>query len=753
MSKSYQSIVAFLFAVFGFLKTDAQSTLIINTLEGEISLPYASIKLPELQRGGISDSLGHLQLHALPAGKTSLEVYLVGYFLRRQEIYLPAQDTLRLSVTLRPQALQEVVVSGTMKAMRRSDSPIPVEIVTPQLFRRNPSPNLFEAVGMVSGVQPVIGCNVCNTGDIHINGMEGPYTLVALDGMPIVSGLATVYGLMGIPNSLIERVEVVKGPAGALYGSEAMAGMLNVITKSPAQAPRFSVESFGSSWGEYNFDLGASFKTGKKARSLIGLNAFIYDNPQDRNRDGFTDLTLQKRLSLFNKWQWQRPQNRAAQVGIRLVGEDRWGGQMAWTPAFRGGDSIYGESIYTGRLEVLGLYQMPWKAPVFVQFSYSSHHQNSFYGNTPYHARQDIGFAQLYWDKRWARHETLLGAAMRYTVYNDNTAATPAPAHTPLPGAFVQDEWTLRPKTRLLTGLRADFHPDHGLVWTPRLAVRQALGPKHTLRISGGSGFRVVNLFTEEHAALTGARALLIAEALKPERSWGGNANWEWKIPHPDWFLRLDLSGFFTYFSNRIVADYDSDPNLIIYDNLDGNAQSRGLTLLLDYSDFRPIKALLGATYMDVFQQNRNAEGIWEKTQQIHAPRWSGNWSLSYTTTPKKGAVKALTFDCTGNWYGPQRLPVLPNDFRPAYSPWFALANVQATIKWKSRLELFGGIKNLFNFVPQNPIMRPFDPFDKQVNDPINNPNGYTFDPTYNFAPLQGIRSFLGLRFLVQNSN
>ena len=79
---------------------------------------------------------------------------------------------------------------------------------------RNPTPNLFESVGMLSGIQPVLNCNVCNTGDIQINGMDGVYTQVLLDGMPIVSGLGAVYGLMGIPNSLIDRIEVVKGPVG-----------------------------------------------------------------------------------------------------------------------------------------------------------------------------------------------------------------------------------------------------------------------------------------------------------------------------------------------------------------------------------------------------------------------------------------------------------------------------------------------------------------------------------------------------------
>src|SRR5690606_3826001 len=101
--------------------------------------------------------------------------------------------------------LNEIVISGTMKPVLRSESLVPVEVYTPTFFKKNPSPNIFEALQNVNGVKPQVNCSVCNTGDIHINGLEGPYTFVLIDGMPIVSGLSTVYGLSGIPNSLIER--------------------------------------------------------------------------------------------------------------------------------------------------------------------------------------------------------------------------------------------------------------------------------------------------------------------------------------------------------------------------------------------------------------------------------------------------------------------------------------------------------------------------------------------------------------------
>src|SRR5690606_7969964 len=151
-----------------------------------------------------------------------------------------------------------------MKPVLRSESLVPVEVYTSTFFKKNPTANVFEAMQIVNGVRPQVNCSVCNTGGIHINGLEGPYTFVLIYGMPIVSGLSTVYGLSGIPNSLIERVEVVKGPASSLYGSEAVGGLINIITKSPKYAPLFSADMFGTSWGEINTDVGVSTKVGEK---------------------------------------------------------------------------------------------------------------------------------------------------------------------------------------------------------------------------------------------------------------------------------------------------------------------------------------------------------------------------------------------------------------------------------------------------------------------------------------------------------
>ena len=646
--------------------------------------------------------------------------------------------------------LEGAVITGTLREVSRLESPVPVEVITSGLFRKNPVPSLFEAVGMVNGVRPQLNCNVCNTGDIHINGMEGAYTLILIDGMPVVSALSSVYGLSGIPNSMVERIEVVKGPASSLYGSEAMGGIINVITKDVSKAPAFSVDFFTSSWLEYNADLAAKFSAGT-ASGLWGMNYFKYGNPKDHNGDNFTDLTLQERISVFNKWNFKRRDNRLASLGLRYVYEDRWGGEMQWNKnRDRGSSEVYGESVFTSRIELIGVYQIPVKEKIISQFSYNYHDQDSWYGNTPYRADQEVFFGQIYWEKEIGKQNILWGAGLRHTEYDDNTPATASadgkanqPSETTLPGIFIQDEIKFNPQHTLLLGYRFDYDRYHGGIHSPRMAYKySSFNKRHTFRGSFGTGFRVVNLFTEDHAALTGSRDVTILEELKPERSYNGNLNYVTRITTDFLNLGVDVTGFYAYFTNKISADYDVDPDQIVYSNLNGHAVSRGISLNLNLNFDFPLKASLGVSYMDVFKVQKNQKGEELRSREWFAPEWSGTFVLSYSFS------KNLTADFTGNWNGPMRLPVQANDYRSEYSPWFCIANIQLTRKFKNGIEVYAGIKNLFDFVPSEaPLMRPFDPFDQFVDDPVTNPYGYTFDTTYNYASLQGIRGFLGIRY------
>lgn len=744
------------FIWIGFLTmpflSSAQSQVEGRVVATDGPLAGVSVKIKGTSAGTISDENGYFILKNLMNGSQVLVFSLLGYENYTKIIKVNAPDKIELQITMQAvsSALNEVVISGTLKEVNKLNSPIPVEVYSPKFFQRNPTSNIFEALHMVNGVQPTMNCNVCNTGDIHINGMEGPYTMILIDGMPIVSALSTVYGLSGIPNSMIERIEIVKGPASTLYGSEAVAGLINVITKKPEKAAPFTIDMYGTTYDEWNLDAGIGYHF-KKVSGFFSANYFHFNRVWDKNQDQFTDLTLQKRFSAFNKLSLKRRSNKEASMALRFFNEERWGGQTNWSQQWKGSDSIYGESIQTNRFEVLATYALPVQEKLKITASYNYHYQHSWYGTMPYFGQQQVAFAQLLWDKKIGlRHDLLSGITYRHTFYDDNSVATQTtagaskPAITYLPGLFVQDEISLHHKHKLLLGMRYDYFNNHGSIFSPRVNYKWSPADNHTIRMTAGNGFRVVNLFTEDHAALSGARDVVIAERLKPEESWNVNINHQWLIHFNKAFLTLDATLFYTYFSNRILANYDQDPTKIIYANLRGNAVSRGLSCNADMNFTFPLKLNAGVTLMNVFKREEVVNGNFTTSQQIHAPGFSGTFQVSYPF-----AKLGLRCDWTGQVYGPMRLPVVPNDFRREYSPWFSLQNIQLTKTFKN-YEWYGGVKNIFNFMPDHPILRPFDPFDKTADDPISNPNGYIFDPSYNFAPLQGIRFFAGFRYTMR---
>lgn len=718
-------------------------------LDGE-TLPFANVYIKNTTTGTETNEDGVYNLNNITPGNYTIIASFTGLNTITKKVSIKQKDLVLNFNFEETSSLDEVVITGTLKPVSRSSTPVPVEVYKPSFFRKNPTPNIFDALQNVNGVRPQLNCNVCNTGDIHINGLEGPYTLVLIDGMPIVSGLSTVYGLSGIPNALMERVEIVKGPASSLYGSEAVGGLINIITKKPNSAPQFFAEVNTTTWFENNIDIGSKLNL-KDHTVLTGVNYYNYNNPIDNNDDNFTDVTLQDRISVFQKWNFSRKSNKLFSMAGRFFYEDRWGGELQWNKSYRGGNEVYGESIYTKRWELLGSYQLPVQENMTLNFSYTDHDQNSVYGDMPYLAKQKIGFGQFTWDVTKDNHDLLFGSAVRYQYYDDNTPATLSEDEVTIPSLFVQDEIAFSNTHTLLLGMRYDYDDRHGNIFTPRMAYKWSVSDNSILRLNAGTGFRVVNLFTEEHAALTGSRDVIIEEELQPEQSYNVNLNFLSKIyANNGTFIGLDASAWYTYFENLIIPDYDTDPNEIIYGNLDGYAVTSGISANIDVVFNNGIKALIGATYMNV---TNTEDGITE--DQILTEKFSGTWAVSYKIRPWN-----LLVDYTGNVYGPMRLPLLGDlDPRQEYSPYWSIQNIQFTYGGWSNFELYAGVKNLLNWTPNkgNPfiIARAHDPFDKNVVfDPNGdvvptpeNPYALTFDPSYVYAPNQGIRGFVGLRY------
>ncbi len=703
-----------------------------TVLEGQVkdrsgkSIPFVNIRVTGTGQGEAADEEGRFRLTGVPSGRTIIKVSAVGYKSLKDTLDLQEGGTEQWSPVLVPALaeMEEVVVTGTRKEQHLRDSPVKVEVVSAEKLSANPESNIISSMGQVNGVRQQVNCGVCGTNNLRINGMKGPYTLVLIDGMPIMSSLASVYGFNGIPNSVVDRIEVIKGPSSTLYGTRAVGGVINVITKEPSHTPLAHVNSYYTTHGQSNTDVALSPDIGSKVHTMVSANYYRNQQRIDENGDNFTDIPLTERISLFNKWQIDRPGGRKATFAARYYSEDRFGGVMGWDEGDRGSSQIYGESIKTERWEFIGAYGLPYFEHVTTHFSLSDHYQDSYYGDSHYVGDQSVLYGDLTWDRNFGTHDLLAGLTARYRSYSDNTQAQSGEKRF-VPGVFLQDEWSITEKTDLLLGGRADHHEAHGLILSPRLNLKQDLGRYTSLRLNGGTGFREVDLFTEDHAALSGTREVVVEEELAPERSWNVSLNLHHIYTLGEGTGTFDLDGFYTYFTNKIIPDYNQDPNLIVYENLKGSGVSRGVAFSVDHRFTFPLSIGLGGTFQDVYQQEKGSK----KEPEIFSPVFSGVFNAAYTV-PGIG----VKLDYTGNVTGPQALPEYPEPFaRPTESPWYSLHNLKLSRTVAQHLDLYVSVKNIFDYTQPSPLIDPEHPFSED------------FDTEYAYGPLQGRRYLFGL--------
>ncbi|MEM6336169.1 MAG: TonB-dependent receptor, partial [Bacteroidota bacterium] len=707
--------------------------------------------------GTAADADGRYELDLPGPGTFTLRFSAVGYSAVENVFDVEAGETVVLDVALDVATLDAgaIVVTGTLEDMGVRESPVKVDVVPAKFLETTPSANVMDAVERVNGLYQQIDCGVCYTNNIRINGIDGPNTAVLIDGMPVMSSLATVYGLNGISPMLIRQVEVVKGPMSTLYGSEALGGVINIITKAPATTPDFSANVFSTTQSETAAEVSFVPLRGQTS-ALVSGTLFHTADFRDNNLDGFSDRPFETRIALFGKAM------RSDQLGFEqasLAGkvyyEDRAAGVARFfddVSGLRGSDQIYGESIYTRRAELIG--KLKLRPDLTLSASGAYHDQDSFYGDVEYTASQTDGFGQLLWSPetegtRLDGHTLLLGTTVRAIRYDDGSGATGLfdddgvllenqPDVRIVPGVFVQDDWRVSESVRLLGGLRTDYQPDYGLIASPRAAAKWQPSPYTTARMNVGTGFRIVNLFTEDHAAYTGGRATLILEDLEPERSVSVTGSLQ-RILGTTRPVTVDLDVFWTRFSNKIEPNYDV-PGEIRYANLDGSATTQGVSLQVQGSAGRGLRYTVAGTWLDVFVDEAG-----ERRPLEFAPDYQGTATLTWQ------APYGLSVDLTSRLTGPMRLPDYASDVRAAYeaatgsplrseSPVYTVSNVQVTkdVTFGGRLaQLYVAIENAFDYRQSTPLVGFYE----------GTPGfGESFDTAYVYGPIEGRHFGAGLR-------
>ncbi|WP_258096171.1 TonB-dependent receptor [Salinibacter sp. 10B] len=725
----------------------AQATLSGRVTDGSgTPIPGANVYVKDSDRGGATGEDGRYRLSSIAPGTHTVVVSAVGFRTVEKRLTLEAGTEQRWNVSLRATVLQrdEVVVTGTMRETYVKESPVKVSVVgTERLQQGKTSANLMDLIGSVSGLSTQLNCGVCGTNAIRVNGVEGANTAVLIDGMPIMGALASVYGLNGISPSIIDQVEVIKGPQSTLYGTQALGGVVNILTKDPANTPTISADVYGTSTREGSINLAASPEIGR-FKGFVSGNAVRMENYVDENDDGFADQAKRSRLALFGKGTLTGVNGEERlNVAAKLYAEDRTGGPPTFTDDLRGSDEVYGESIYTRRAELLTEYRPSGlDERLRLRGALTYHNQDSYYGPEHYVGTQKIAFGQATWSQSVTEGlDLLMGASARYDMYDDNTPATTVADRRFIPGVFGQGEFSLGDVT-VLGGLRFDHHDEHGVVTAPRLSAKYSPSDHTTFRTSAGTGFRVVNVFTEDHAALTGSREVVFEEDLDPERSRSVTASVEHILPFGTNPLTVSVDGFYTRFANKIIPNYDQNPELIVYENLDGVSVTRGFSVRVDQNfTTLPISYDASMTLSDVYTEEDG-----ERQAVTYAPDYMGNVGLSYNIN----AIGA-TVEYTGSLTGPKRMPDLYVETygRDRWSPMFTTHDLKLTKEFLGvngpsgvGVDAYLTVENLFDYTQGSPLVGQDDPFGRQ--------DDTVFDTIYTWGPMVGRTVSLGVRMTLR---
>ena len=722
-------------------------------------IPFAHVLQVNTTHGSVADDTGYFKLKIDQDKGGTLVCSSLGFHKKVIEIPTSKTNIDLGKIELKPSLmkLDEVTVTGGTRAQFIKASPVKIDVIKTDAIRELvPASNLMETFGQLNGVQEVVACGVCYTNAISINSLPGPYTAVLLDGIPMYGNLAAVYGLNGIPTPLIDRLEVIKGPQSTLYGSEAVAGVVNVITKDPSMLPTLSIESQVNSNGQSSINALASF--GKKSwKAMIGGNQSLGWSFMDRNEDGFGDLVLYDRYSAFQKFTITGKQDRQFTLASKFYFEDRRNGVEEFVVGnahgeLRGNDSIYGESIYTKRAEVYGRYDFGRESGLHIDYAYSWHHQNSYYGSIFYKANQQIAFINGVWNRKYKHFNMAFGGGYRLNVYDDNTVATQTRdgetnqvSIQSIPGVFGEMEYQATPVFLVALGGRLDHYNEHGLIGSPRFNMKYELGSFTTARLNTGTGFRIVNLFTEDHAFVSGQRVVEITEQIRPEQSINATFN----LNHIYTIFdkqngQLDVDLYYTHFQNQIIPDY-STPGIIKYENLSGYSFTRGVSIGVTHSLSRQLGLGFGGNFNEAIEVSEERGGNNSYQPIPFSTNYSGYANLNWRL-PSWKMIVAYSVSYTGVVNLPEVYDVSASGSllqvpRATNSQPFALHTIQVTKEFDFQLQLFAGVQNLFDYLQrESPLVGFQDP---------NHPVGFSpyFDTNYSYATLNGRNVFFGLRW------
>jgi outer membrane receptor for ferrienterochelin and colicins len=509
------SMLSACFTIFSQNGTDANIFGHVIDKTTKKHIPYITINLKGTTIGTATDLSGHYYLKNLPEGEHVLVASGMGYKTVEQPVELRRDETLEINFEMEedPIMLGTVVVSANRTETKRKEAPVIVNVITPLLFENTNSVTLAQGLNFQPGLRVETNCQNCGFQQVRINGLDGPYSQILIDSRPVFSALAGVYGIEQIPANMIERVEVLRGGGSALFGSNAIAGTINIITKEP-KSNSLSVSNttnlIGGNTADNNLSLNASLVSQDMKAGVVLFGASRDRGGFDHDSDGFTEIAKLNSVNLGLKAYYNVNLHNKFTMEYHTINEFRRGGNLLDEPPHETDITEQTEhNIHSGNIGY-DFSSTDYKHKLSIYFSGQLIDRKSYYG-----AQRDLNAYGDTDDNTFVQGiqyhfvmDTLLFMPAQLTLgqeYNYNKMTDRMPGYDRLlnqkvntKSLFLQNEWK-NTNLSILLGGRLDKHNlIKDAIFSPRLNVRYSPTPFIGLRAGYSTGFRAPQAFEEK---------------------------------------------------------------------------------------------------------------------------------------------------------------------------------------------------------------------------------------------------------------
>jgi iron complex outermembrane receptor protein len=603
--KSYLFLFATLFSCSALL---AQNTFraVIKDADTKEVLIGATAVVKGTANGYAADVKVVITIQNIPDGEQSIEFSYLGYRPEQKTFLFPLSnsDTLRIFLESSTAELEEIVVSSTRSTRTIQNIPTRLEFISMEELDEKASMKPGDIRMLLSestGIQTQQTSPISANASIRIQGLDGRYTQILKDGLPLYSGAASGLGLLQIPPLDLKQVEIIKGSSSTLYGGGAIAGLVNLISKTPAENRELNFLLNGTSAG--GLDLSGFYS---QRFDKVGLTLFASRNSNaayDPAGLGLSAIPEVERYTVNPRLFVYFSEKTKADFGVNATVENRLGGDMLYLKEKENSEPAYFERNKTKRISLQFSLEHRFsdKSKMNVRNTYSLFERTMTVPDYVFEGIQNGTFSEINYSYSGEKTEWVSGANLwtdHFTEKPTSGNVDPRDYKQLTGGIFVQNLAKISDYLSLESGLRGDYAVDYGFALLPRVSALFRINQKWTSRLGGGMGYKTPTIFTEESERIQYKNVWPINSANRLERSYGANADINYRTLIGDEItFSVNQLFFYTFLNHPLMLIPLNDGNYQ-FQNIDGHTDTKGAetNVKVGYEDF---KLYRGYTFTD----------------------------------------------------------------------------------------------------------------------------------------------------------